>query len=86
LNVEQRRKKVHCDIRGCGKEAVGGGELRIDAGIGGDHSTIAGDLIAWCEFHEVSLRGSIESEFIELDPPQLKVGYAAQSAKRGRAT
>jgi hypothetical protein len=60
-------ENVLCDICHCGKEAVGGVELGIDAGIGGDHSTIAGDLIAWCEFHEESLRESIESEFIELD-------------------
>jgi hypothetical protein len=79
-------KKVLCDVRECGKEAVGGCELRIDAGIGGDHSTIPGDLVAWCELHEESLRGSIESEFIELDPAQLKVGYTAQSTKRGRST
>ncbi len=79
-------KKVLCDVVGCGKEAVGGCELRIDAGHGGDHITIAGDLIAWCEADEEGLIESIEGEYILLDLPQLKAGYTAQGSKRGRAT
>ncbi len=79
-------KKVLCDVAGCGKEAVSGCELRIDAGIGGDHSTIPGDLIAWCESDEKNLLGSIRDEYILLDLEQLKAGYAARASKRGRST
>jgi hypothetical protein len=79
-------KTVLCDVRECGKEAVGGGELRIDAGIGGDHSTIPGDLIAWCESDEEKLLGSIRDEYILLDLDQLKAGYAARASNRGRST
>jgi hypothetical protein len=79
-------RKVICDVGGCGKEAIGGCELRIEAGIGGERSTIPGDLIAWCDFHQVSLRVGIEGEFILLDLEQLKAGYITHGAKRGRST
>jgi hypothetical protein len=78
-------KNVLCDVRGCGKEAVGGCELRIDAGHGGDHITIPGDLIAWCESDEENLFESIRDEYILLDLEQLKAGYIARGDKRGRA-
>jgi hypothetical protein len=71
---------------GCGKEAIGGCELRIDAGHGGDHITIPGDLIAWCESHEESMPGMIGSESFLLDLEQLKAGYVTRADKRGRAT
>jgi hypothetical protein len=79
-------KNVLCDVRGCGKEAVGGCELRIKAGIGGDHSTIPGDLIAWCASDEEHFFGSMRDEYILLDLPQLKEGYITRRDKRGRAT
>jgi hypothetical protein len=79
-------KNVLCNARGCGKGAVGGCELRIEAGIGGERSTIPGDLIAWCDFHEVSLRVGIESGFILLDLEQLKAGCITHGTKRGRST
>ena len=74
-------EKVLCDAGGCGKEAVGGCELRIAANHGGNHITIPGDLIAWCESDEESLFESIEGEFIFLNPAQLKAGYATRSQK-----
>ena len=83
--LSKDRKNVLCDVRECGKVAVGGCELRIAAGIGGDHSTIPGDLIAWCESHE-DLLASVRDEYILLDLPQLRAGYAAKASKRGRST
>jgi hypothetical protein len=77
--------KVLCDVRDCGKEAVGGCELRIDAGHGGDHITIPGDLIAWCESH-ADLIDTIKDEYILLDLEQLKRGYITHGDKRGRST
>ena len=79
-------KNVLCDERGCGQDAVGGCELRVAAGFGGDRSTIPGDLIAWCDFHEMSLRVGIDSEFILLDLEQLNAAYITHGAKRGRST
>lgn len=79
-------KKVLCDVAGCGNEAVGGCELRIKAGIGGDHSTIPGELVAWCESDEENVFEKIRDEFIILDLEQLKAGYTAKNSKRGRST
>lgn len=79
-------RTVLCDIRECGKEATSGCELRIDAGHGGDHITIPGDLIAWCKSHEENLLESIRDEYMLLDLAQLKAGYITRSDKRGRAT
>lgn len=79
-------RKILCDVRECGKEAVGGCELRIKAGHGGDHITIPGDLVAWCEFHEESLLEKISGEYILLDLTQLKSGHITRSNKRGRST
>lgn len=79
-------KIVLCDIRGCGRAAVGGCELRIAAGIGGDHSTIPGDLIAWCESDEENLRESVKDEYLLLDIDQLKAGYITRRDRRSRAT
>jgi hypothetical protein len=78
-------KKVLCDVRDCGKEAVGGCELRINADRGGRHVTIPGDLIAWCAFDEDRLRIGIKEEFIPLSPARLKLRYTARAAKRGGA-
>ena len=71
---------------GCGKDAVGGCELRIDAGHGGDHVTIPGDLVAWCESHDESLLDAISGEYILLDVEQLKAAATTRSNQRGRAT
>jgi len=79
-------RKVLCDVRGCGKEAARGCEVRIDAGHGGDHITIPGDLIVWCESHEKNLLEVISHEYMLLDIAQLRAGYVTRSDKRGRAT
>jgi hypothetical protein len=71
-------KDVLCDVRGCGKAAVGGCELRIHTGYSGSQGTIPGDLIAWCKTHEESIREKIESEFIPFNPARLKAGYTAR--------
>ena len=78
-------RRVLCDVRECGQKAVGGCELRIEAGHGGDHVTIPGDLVAWCEVLEQSILEKIADEYIALDVEQLKAGYLARSNIRGRA-
>jgi hypothetical protein len=83
--LSKDRKKVLCDVSGCGQEAVDGCELRIDAGHGGDHITVPGDLIAWCDLHKESLLKSIRDEYILLDLEQLKARYIRRRDKRGRA-
>jgi hypothetical protein len=84
--LSKNGKSVLCDVPGCGKAAVGGCELRVAAGIGGDHSTIPGDLVAWCESDEENVFEKIRDEFIILDLEQLKVGYITRRDKRGRGT
>jgi hypothetical protein len=79
------RRKVLCDIPGCGKEAIGGCEERIAAGHGGDHITIPGGLVAWCESHEDNLLDTISSEGRPLDLEQLKAASISYSNKRGRS-
>jgi len=49
-------RKVLCDVRGCGKEAARGCEVRIDAGHGGDHITIPGDLMRANLMRRISLK------------------------------
>jgi len=75
-------KKVLCDVQGCGREAVGGCELRIAAPHGGNKITIPGDLMAWCEFDEDSMSGSIRDEFVILNLAQLKAGYISRAKSR----
>jgi hypothetical protein len=79
------RRNVVCDMPGCGKEAVGGCEERINAGHGGDRITIAGDLVAWCGSHEQELLQKVGDECRPLDLEQLRAACISQSNKRGRS-
>ena len=84
--VSKGGQKVLCNFPGCGKEAVAGCELRIDAGHGGDHITIPGGLVAWCESHEESLLDTVSNEYVLLDLDQLKAAFTTRSNQRGRST
>jgi hypothetical protein len=70
---------------GCGIEAVGGCEQRINAGHGGDRITIVGDLVAWCESHEQELLQTVGDQCRPLEPEQLKTAAITQGNKRGRS-
>ena len=95
-NDKRNRREIKCLAKtvgkfyvtygGCGKEAARGCEVRIDAGHGGDHITIPGDLIVWCESHEKNLLEVISHGYMLLDIAQLRAGYVTRSDKRGRAT
>lgn len=71
-------KDVLCDVQGCSKLAIGGCELRIHTGYSGSQGTIPGDLVAWCETHEETIRETIVTEFIPFNIARLKAGYTAR--------